>query len=212
MERIWFETQTIGSLPERACQRWGDREALLFQGRRWTFAEISRGRRSRGPRPDGARRSSPGETVALWMLNRPEWIEAMFAVMKIGSGAGAGQHAASAPMTSAYVLAPLRGEHRCSWSRARAPSTIWAWSASDGDSATPARDGRPGRVRTWRPRPTGSYRGTDLACRRRPRERGRAPRAGGGRRSRRSGLLALHLGNDRDSPRGSCMITPSCAT
>jgi fatty-acyl-CoA synthase len=27
----------------------------------------------------------PGEKVALWMLNRPEWIEAMFAVMKVGA-------------------------------------------------------------------------------------------------------------------------------
>jgi hypothetical protein len=27
--------QTLGSLPERAARRWGTREALYFQGRRW---------------------------------------------------------------------------------------------------------------------------------------------------------------------------------
>src|SRR5262245_2045886 len=84
MSRAWFEAQTIGSLPERAAQRWGGREALAFQERRWTFAALSAGvdRVARGLMALGV---EPGEAVALWMLNRPEWIEAMFAVMKIGA-------------------------------------------------------------------------------------------------------------------------------
>src|SRR5438876_347947 len=36
----WHERQTLGGLPERAARRWGPREALAFQGRRWTFAEV----------------------------------------------------------------------------------------------------------------------------------------------------------------------------
>src|SRR5262245_20984472 len=84
MSRAWFEAQTIGSLAERAAQRWGGREALWWQGRRWTFAELSEGvdRVARGLMALGV---EPGDAVALWMLNRPEWIEAMFAVMKIGA-------------------------------------------------------------------------------------------------------------------------------
>lgn len=39
----WYEKQTIGRLPERAARRWGAREALAFQGKRWTFAELSAG-------------------------------------------------------------------------------------------------------------------------------------------------------------------------
>ena len=39
----WFPKQTVGSLPERAAARWGPREALYFQGRRWSFAELSAG-------------------------------------------------------------------------------------------------------------------------------------------------------------------------
>jgi len=84
MSRAWFEAQTIGSLPERAARRWGGCEALCWEGRRWTFAQLSEGvnRVARGLMALGV---EPGETVALWMLNRPEWIEAMFAVMKIGA-------------------------------------------------------------------------------------------------------------------------------
>ena len=80
----WFPKQTLGSLPERAAERWGRREALYFQGRRWSFAELSAGidRLARGLIGLGVR---PGEKVALWMVNRPEFIEAMFAVMKIGA-------------------------------------------------------------------------------------------------------------------------------
>jgi len=80
----WFSKQTIGSLLERAAERWGAREALYFKGRRWSFAELSAGvdRLARGLIALGVR---PGEKVALWMVNRPEFIEAMFAVIKIGA-------------------------------------------------------------------------------------------------------------------------------
>jgi fatty-acyl-CoA synthase len=79
-----YEKQTIGGLPERAAWQWGAREALAFQGRRFTFAELA-------ARVDAAAKGllalgiASGDPVALWMVNRPEWIEAMFAVMKIGA-------------------------------------------------------------------------------------------------------------------------------
>ena len=80
----WYEKQTIGLLPERAARRWGAREALAFRGERWTFAEQS-------ARVDATAKGllelgvMPGDKVALWMVNRPEWIDAMFAIMKIGA-------------------------------------------------------------------------------------------------------------------------------
>ena len=80
----WYAQQTIGRLPERAARQWGAREALAFQGQRWTFAEVS-------ARVDAAAKGllqlgiAPGDKVALWMVNRPEWIDAMFAIMKIGA-------------------------------------------------------------------------------------------------------------------------------
>ena len=82
--RDWFSKQTLGSLPERAAQRWGAREALYFKGQRWSFSDLSAGvdRLARGLIALGVR---PGEKVALWMVNRPEFIEVMFAVIKIGA-------------------------------------------------------------------------------------------------------------------------------
>src|SRR5512144_3431382 len=80
----WFEKQTIGTLPAHAARRWGPREAVCFKGRRITFAELAAGvdRVARGLIALGIR---PGDKVALWMLNRPEWIEAAFAVIRIGA-------------------------------------------------------------------------------------------------------------------------------
>ena len=80
----WYEKQTIGLLPERAARLWGAREALAFRGERFTFAELS-------ARVDAVAKGllelgvAPGDKVALWMVNRPEWIDAMFAIMKIGA-------------------------------------------------------------------------------------------------------------------------------
>jgi fatty-acyl-CoA synthase len=80
----WFEKVTIGALPERAARRWGAREALCFRDRRLTFAEVAAGvdRTARGLIRLGVQ---PGDKVALWMLNRPEWIEIAFAVIKVGA-------------------------------------------------------------------------------------------------------------------------------
>ena len=75
---------TLGALPAWAARRWGEREALGFRGRRWTFAQVEAGvdRAARGLLSLGVR---PGDKVALWLLNRPEWIEIAFAVMRIGA-------------------------------------------------------------------------------------------------------------------------------
>ena len=80
----WFEKTTIGALPERAARRWPARQALCFKGRRWTFAAVAAGvdRVARGLLALGVQ---PGDKVALWMPNRPEWIETAFAVIRIGA-------------------------------------------------------------------------------------------------------------------------------
>src|SRR5215472_689595 len=80
----WYDKQTIGLLPERAAGRWGTREALAFQGRRSTFDELHAG-------VDAAAKGllalgiAPGDKVALWLVNRPEWLHSMFAIMQIGA-------------------------------------------------------------------------------------------------------------------------------
>jgi fatty-acyl-CoA synthase len=80
----WFEKQTLGSLVDQAASRWGSREALWYEGRRWTFAHLRDevDRTARGFVQLGVQ---PGEKVALWMPNRPEWLYAFFALAKIGA-------------------------------------------------------------------------------------------------------------------------------
>ena len=80
----WYEKQTIGLLPERAARRFGAREALCFEERRWSFAEVAVEVRrvAKGLLAQGIQ---PGEKVGIWMLNRPEWMFAMFAAMRIGA-------------------------------------------------------------------------------------------------------------------------------
>jgi len=74
----------FGDLPDAAASRWGDREALAFRDRRYSFRQIAAevDRVARGLIHAGV---GPGEKVALWLLNGPEWIFAMFALARIGA-------------------------------------------------------------------------------------------------------------------------------
>ena len=80
----WFEKAPIGALVDRAARLFGPHEALCFEGKRWTFAQLKEDvdRSARGLIGLGVK---PGEKVALWMPNRPEWIHLMFAVAKTGA-------------------------------------------------------------------------------------------------------------------------------
>src|ERR1700737_340033 len=80
----WFEKLTYGQALDRAASHFGSNEALAFKDRRWTFNELT-------AEVDKVARAllslgiEPNERVALWMLNRPEWIFCQFAVTKIGA-------------------------------------------------------------------------------------------------------------------------------
>ena len=80
----WFPKRTIGSLVDERAVRDGSREALVFEEHRWTFAELGRDvdAVARGLIALGV---APGDKVSLWMMNRPEWICAALAVMRIGA-------------------------------------------------------------------------------------------------------------------------------
>ncbi|NQU16165.1 MAG: hypothetical protein HQ561_18570 [Desulfobacteraceae bacterium] len=36
----WFEKLTLGSIPDRAARKFGDREGLYFNGKRWNFGQL----------------------------------------------------------------------------------------------------------------------------------------------------------------------------
>ena len=80
----WFEKRTFGSLLDDAARRFAAREALCFEGKRWTFEELRADvdRTAQGLLNLGVQ---AGDKVSLWMNNCPEWIYSMFAVAKIGA-------------------------------------------------------------------------------------------------------------------------------
>jgi fatty-acyl-CoA synthase len=80
----WFEKVSMGALVDRAAERFGDREALYYEGKRWSFVDL-KAETDRVAKGLLALGIQPGEKVCLWMPNRPEWLSTMFAVMKIGA-------------------------------------------------------------------------------------------------------------------------------
>src|SRR5678816_3369962 len=84
LDQHWAANLTFGDLPGEAARRFGDREALLFRDRRYSFRQISLevDRLARGFMHIGV---APGERVCLWLTNCPEWIFAMFALARIGA-------------------------------------------------------------------------------------------------------------------------------
>src|SRR5207245_1162193 len=76
----------FGDLTDAAAARWGDREALVFRQRRYSFRQIAAevDRVARGLIRAGAR---PGETVAIWLVNCPEWMSPMLALAKTAAAA-----------------------------------------------------------------------------------------------------------------------------
>ncbi len=81
---MWFEKLTFGQVVDRAAERWGDREALWFEGRRWSFTEF-RDETDRAARALIAAGVQPGDHVCLWLVNRPEYLFLLFGVAKIGA-------------------------------------------------------------------------------------------------------------------------------
>ena len=80
----WYPKRTLGSLLDGAAKRFGDREALVYEGRSWTFKEWQ-AEADRIAKSLVAYGVQPGERVAVWMVNRPEWLFLMFGIAKVGA-------------------------------------------------------------------------------------------------------------------------------
>ena len=76
--------KTYGAMTDEAAERWGDREALYFEGRRWSFNEFKAevDRTAKALIALGVKR---GEHVSLWVTNRPEWMFFFYGLVKIGA-------------------------------------------------------------------------------------------------------------------------------
>ncbi|MFF4826745.1 FadD3 family acyl-CoA ligase [Streptomyces sp. NPDC001312] len=76
--------QTIAGLADWAARRYGDEEALVFDGDRWTFTEL-RDRIARVARAVIAHGIRPGDAVAVWAPNSARWVEAALGAVTAGA-------------------------------------------------------------------------------------------------------------------------------
>ena len=112
-----LKTNTVGSLPSFAAKKFQNHTALYFQGKRWTYKDFLNevDQVARGLIAIGV---NPGDKVALWMVNRPEWLFTMYAVAKIGA-----------------VLVPLNTRYRTmdvSYTVKNSDSVVWIFQAKSG--------------------------------------------------------------------------------
>ena len=74
----------LGLCLTHAAQKWPDKHALVFEGRRWTYAEWNRDV-NRAAHAFRARGIGKGDRVACLTYNLPEQVTAFFALLKIGA-------------------------------------------------------------------------------------------------------------------------------
>ena len=80
----WFRKRTLGATLDEAAARWGEREALVFANQRFTYNEF-KSEADRAAKALIALGVEPGERVALWMTNLPEWLFLMYGIAKVGA-------------------------------------------------------------------------------------------------------------------------------
>ena len=80
----WYLKKTLGSLPDLIAQKFGPREALVFNDERYTFDELAKkiDHTAKGLMALGI---ESDDHVAIWLMNRSEWIFVLFALAKIGA-------------------------------------------------------------------------------------------------------------------------------
>ena len=84
MTSEWFPRRRIGDVVHETAARHGERRALVFQGRTWTYRQLADevDRVAKGLLAVGVQ---PGDHVGIWMTNRPEWVFLQFAIARVGA-------------------------------------------------------------------------------------------------------------------------------
>ena len=80
----WYPKRRFGDLPMAMAERFGAREALVFEQQRFTFAQML-AEIDQAAKALMALGVARGDHVALWLNNRAEWMFLMFALAKIGA-------------------------------------------------------------------------------------------------------------------------------
>ncbi len=80
----YWEPERFGDLSTYAAEKWGAREALVFEDRRYTFTEMAE-QVDQAACALMAEGVQAGNHVALWLNNRDDWVFLAIAVAKIGA-------------------------------------------------------------------------------------------------------------------------------
>ena len=80
----WYPKRRFGDLPDEMAHRFANREALVFQDERYTFAAL-KGEIDRAAKALLALGIERGDHVSLWLNNRAEWVFLMYALAKVGA-------------------------------------------------------------------------------------------------------------------------------
>ena len=80
----WYEKRRFGDLADEMARRHPDREALVFEGSRYTFADVA-AEIDVAAKAFIAQGVQHGDHVALWLNNCDDWIFQSFALNKIGA-------------------------------------------------------------------------------------------------------------------------------
>ena len=80
----WYPKRRFGDLPDEMARKFGNREALVFQDERYTFAEL-KGEIDRAAKALISLGVERGDHVSFWLNNRSEWVFLMYALAKVGA-------------------------------------------------------------------------------------------------------------------------------
>ena len=80
----WYPKRRFGDLPGEMALKFPQREALVFEQQRYTFAELDR-EVDRAAKALMVLGVETGDHVALWLNNRAEWLFLMFGLAKVGA-------------------------------------------------------------------------------------------------------------------------------
>lgn len=80
----WFAKRRFGDVAAEAARKWGDHQALVFEGQRWTHAQVS-AEVDRAAKALIAAGVSVGDHVGVWLVNRPEWVFLQHAIPRVGA-------------------------------------------------------------------------------------------------------------------------------
>ena len=80
----WYPKRRFGDLPAAMLRRFPEREALVFGGQRYTFAELSH-EVDRAAKALMALGVAKGDHVSVWLNNCADWLFLMFGLAKVGA-------------------------------------------------------------------------------------------------------------------------------